>query len=247
MNLYYSSCGGNTPGWNALVNIERNAYDAVKAINASSIVFPSFQLEALYGNSITGFDATQYNAMANLKRDRFGISTYPAAVAANPYQLPADYLSRVKDRNPQEQRAVLAETGWNSSNLAVYYNSACIASLAPSDPSYSAAFLLHVLYFSYVNNFEIVTWWSGRDLVDAAKVMGTCYPPVPPGSSTCAGDPWCLSVAQFQVDYAAYWLPPQSEIAYKAFGSMGLKSYAGVPRADMMYWWNIFRAMTVRP
>ncbi|HYR44207.1 MAG TPA: hypothetical protein VER98_14355, partial [Terriglobia bacterium] len=98
-NLYYVNCGGDTPSWQALVGIERQAYDAVKAQFPSMIVFPSFKLEDVYDQSLTGFNETEYSAFANLKRDRLGISTYPFGIRlssgfANPYQLPLDYLSR---------------------------------------------------------------------------------------------------------------------------------------------------------
>jgi len=48
-NLYYSSCGGNTPTWRYLVKLERDVYRAVKAEFPSMLLFPSFNLEAIYG------------------------------------------------------------------------------------------------------------------------------------------------------------------------------------------------------
>lgn len=250
INVYYAFCGGDTASWRALVNIERSAYDAVKASNAARLVFPSFKLEELYGNTLNGFDAAQYNALTNLKRDRFGISTYPYGLAGptglpvNPYQLPPDFLSRVKVRYPNEQRLLITETGWNSASISVSFGGSCFPSLLYSDTNLASAYLQHVLYYAYVNDFEIVTWWSARDLVDG-RAMSTCYAPVPPGSTTCAGDPWCLSVAEFQAEYAAFWLPPQAELVYKVFGAMGLRTYTGAAKPELMNWWAVFRALPV--
>jgi hypothetical protein len=252
VNLYYTGCGGDTTQWRALVNIERNAYDAAKGVNSSVLAFPSFNIEGLYGNSLTGFDSAQYNAYANLKRDRFGISTYPSGLrgaggeAISPYQLPVDYLSRVKDRYPQEGRILIAETGWNSNSISIQYQGSCFAQVVPSNSSFASAYLLFVLYRSFVNNFEMVTWWSDRDLIDGS-VMTTCYPPVPPGSSACSGDLWCLSIAQFEAEYAPFWSATQSELAFKVFGAMGIRTYGGNPKPDLMNWWSYFLAVPVSP
>ena len=66
-NLYYVHCGGDTPSWQALVSVEQNAYNAVKKQFPSMIVFPSFKLEDLYDQTLTGFDSAEYAAMGNLK------------------------------------------------------------------------------------------------------------------------------------------------------------------------------------
>jgi hypothetical protein len=243
VNLYYAACGGDTAGWRALVGIERNAYDAAKAINPASVVFTSFKLEELYGNSLNGFDVAQYEAMAGLKRDRFGISSYPFGLPgpnggfANPYQLPADYFSRVRSRYPQEQRMLITETGWNSKSIGVFYQGTCVPALVYSQPSFAGAYMEFVLYSAWINDFEMITWWSDRDLV-ARSVMDTCYPPVPPASSTCGADAWCLSIATFRDEYQAYWSAPEAELVYKVFGAMGLREYDGTPKPELMAWWN---------
>jgi hypothetical protein len=243
VNLYYAACGGNTAGWRALVGIERNAYDAAKAINPASAVFPSFKLEELYGNSLSGFDVAQYEAMADLKRDRFGVSSYPFGLAgpnggfANPYELPVDFFSRVKIRYPQEQRMLITETGWNSKSISVSYQGTCVPALVYSEPSFAGAYMEFVLYSAWVNDFEMVTWWSDRDLI-AGHVMDTCYTPVPPGSNSCGADSWCLSIAAFRDEYQAFWSAPQAELIYKVFGAMGLREYDGTGKPELLTWWN---------
>jgi hypothetical protein len=251
INVYYANCLGDTSGWRALVNVERAAYDAIRATNLSIPIFPSFKLEELYGNSLTGFDTAQYDAFANLKRDFFGISAYPSGLpmaggVMNPYVLPADYLSRVKDRRPQEKRLLITETGWNSQSIAIHYQGACVPYLTFSDPSFTHAYLNYVLYYAWLNDFEMVTWWSDRDLIPA-NVMDTCYPPLPAGSAACNGDLWCLSVAQYQADYSLFWPAPFSELVFKVFGTMGLRDYAGNPKPGTTQLWQQVLAIPRRP
>ncbi|MDX2266633.1 MAG: hypothetical protein NW208_00915 [Bryobacter sp.] len=242
INSFYTLCGRESSGWTAMVAVAQAAYDAVKATLPSAIVFPTFQLEQLYSNSLHGFDAPQYNALAVLKRDRFGVSTYPAGVAPNPYLLPADYLTRTKVRFPQEKRIYIAETGWNTVNIAVTVNNSCIPNLTYTTETFAADYLRFLLYYAYVENFEMVTWWSDRDLIERAP-MTTCYGALPRQAPSCSGDAWCLAMADYQADYAAFWTPTEAEFIFKVFGSMGLRTYSGTPKLEPMFWWKTFQTM----
>jgi hypothetical protein len=249
-NLYYVHCGGSTASWQALVNIERSAYDAVKEQFPSMIVFPSFKLEDLYDQTLTGFDQTEYNALANLKRDRLGIATYPFGVQlsygfANPYELPSDYLTRVRDLNPSEPPMVITETGWNSTSLAILYNSACYTNLIYSDPSFEAAYSQFLIYSGYVGNFEAITWWSDRDLI-SGSVMNTCpSQATPPAYPECGGDTWCIAVNNARNSALPGWTSAFAELAFKAFGTMGLRNYDGSPKSGELDFWNMFLALPV--
>jgi hypothetical protein len=245
INLYYGCFPRDSNAWRAMVTVERNAYDAVKAIYPNVPAFPSFNLEMLYNNSAFGFDTDQYNAMSDLKRDRFGISAFPQGLPAsngvtNPYQLPQDYLSRVKDRNPQEKRMLITETGWNSQSIAVHYLGHCVPTVTLSDPSFTYVYLVYVLYYAWLNNFEVVTWWSDRDLIPATA-MNTCYPATSPAG--CNGDLWCLSVLQMEAEFQPYWPTANSELVFKAFGTMGLRDYAGDPKPGTMELWQQIRTI----
>ena len=247
-NLYYVHCGGNTASWQALVNIERSAYDAVKAQFPSMIVFPSFKLEDLYDQSLAGFDQVEYGALAKLKRDRLGIATYPFGIQlsygfANPYQLPFDYLTRVRDRNPSEPSIVITETGWNSASLAVSYNSSCYSNLIYSDPSFENAYTQFLIYSAYVGGFDVIAWWSDRDLIDSS-VMNVCPPQAtPPAFPECNGDLWCVAINNARTAPAAGWSPAFAELAFKAFGSMGLRNYDGTAKSGEWGLWNQFLAL----
>jgi hypothetical protein len=249
-NLYYVNCGGNTASWQALVNIERGAYDAVKAQFPSMIIFPSFKLEDLYDQSLAGFDQAEYGALVNLKRDRLGIATYPFGIQlsygfANPYELPSDYLTRVRDLNPSEPPIVITETGWNSASLAISYNSACYPNLIYSDSSFENAYSQFLIYSGYVGGFDVIAWWSDRDLIDSS-VMNVCPPQAtPPAFSDCNGDTWCVAINNARTAPSTGWSPAFAELAFKAFGSMGLRNYDGTPKSGEWGLWNQFLALPV--
>jgi hypothetical protein len=249
-NLYYVHCGGNTASWQTLVNIERSAYDAVKVQFPSMIVFPSFKLEDLYDQSLTGFDQTEYAALANLKRDRLGIATYPFGIQlssgfANPYELPSDYLTRVRDLHPLEPPIVITETGWNSASIAISYNSACYNNLIYSDPSFEIAYSQFLIYSGYKGGFDLISWWSDRDLIDSS-VMNNCYPQAtPPAFPECNGDIWCDAVNSARTAPSAGWSPAFAELAFKAFGAMGLRNYDGTQKTGEEVLWNQYLALPV--
>ena len=248
-NLYYVHCGGSTPSWQALVTTEQNAYAAVKQVNPAILAFPSFKLEDLYGQQLTGFDQAQYNAMSPLLRDRLGLATYPygvqlsSGVFANPYQLPPDYLTRIRNQNPTEPPIVITETGWNSDSLSVTSNSQCYANFLYSDPSFEGAFLNFVIYYSYAGHLDGVVWWSDRNL-EGEQVMSTCYPQSsPPSFPECNGDIWCAAVEQARASAPFGWSPAFAELAFKAFGSMGLRTYSGTAKFSLLAVWQWYLAL----
>lgn len=242
-NLYYANCGRDTASWRLLVEIERETYRAVKAEFPSMILFPSFNLEAIYGldnyygQDPTGFDEAHYAAILGMKRDRLGLVSFPQLIG-NPYKLPMDYYTRIVDRNPNEPRLILTETGWNSSTISFYdaANNLCIPKY--SEPSFVSAFLNFVIYNGYAANFELITWWSDRDEMPA-KVVSTCYPPAkPPEYLECNGDIWCTAVSATRSNPPPGTIPEFGEIAFKAFGTMGLRSYDGTPKDDTFAMWQ---------
>lgn len=249
-NLYYVHCGGATASWQALVNIERSAYDAVKSQFPTMIVFPSFKLEDLYDQSLNGFDQPEYAALANLKRDRLGIATYPFGIQlssgfANPYELPSDYLTRVRDLHPLEPPIVITETGWNSASIAVSYNSACYTNLIYSDPSFETAYSQFLIYSGYTGGFDLITWWSDRDLIDSS-IMNSCYPQAtPPAFPECNGEIWCNAINNARTSPSPGWSPAFAELAFKAFGAMGLRNYDGTQKPGEWTFWHQFLALPV--
>jgi hypothetical protein len=243
-NLYYANCGGDTPSWRVLAGVAKSTYEAVKKANPQVIAFPSFNLEAIYGQALDGFNETQWAALAGLPRDRLGLSTFPW-YPGHPYALPLDYLTRIHDRYPGEPRIVITETAWNSETMSYYSDAArrCVDFLY-SDASFQSTYLDFVIYSAYAGNFDLITWWSNRDMIDG-RVMTTCYPPAaPPSYTECNGDFWCIGI-NYSRAHPVPWPLPNGELMFKAFGSMGLRNYDGTPKPGRWDTWQRFLALPV--
>ncbi len=249
-NLYYANCGGDTPSWKVLVKIEQAVYRAVKREFPSMILFPSFNLEAIYGlgsyysGDPNGFDQAHYDALLGMKRDRLGLVSFPQLIG-NPYQLPLDYYTRISDRNPNEPRIVITETGWNSSSVGYYVRAFGTCTTKYSEPSFEAAFMNYMLYNGYLANMDVITWWSDRDEFPAG-VVDTCYSPAtPPDFLECNGDVWCAAISSSRA-YPPPGFPPElAEIAFKAFGSLGLRTYDGTPKDGQLSSWQQYLQLPI--
>ena len=232
MNLF-GPCGS---AWNGLRDVANAAYDAAKAAQPNVVAFPSIQIDFLYGYTgcPTGMTRDQcyeanYAQLANLKRDRFAISTYPYLIDAikTVPNLPADWFTRGGDRGGE--RTVVAETGWLSTNAAGVLNGQCLTALTATEAD-QAAYLDRLLGDAQAHGMDLVTWWSDRDLVPV-PVMTNC---------PCTFDQmWCAIVAAFRMaggsDPMAQFY---AEMTLKIFGTMGLRSYDGTPHAATMARWQ---------
>lgn len=226
-NLYYAHCGGDTPAWKALVSIQQRAYYAIKQVMPDIQVFPSFHLETLYNYQPDGWDENQYQAIAQMDRNRFGFSAYPFGIKQSdghlitPYDLPADYLVRPLLRHPPEQLAI-SETGWNTVSIAIGDTSNCINDFPYSEERFAADYLSFVLDGAPYGKFDVVNWWSFRDEIPA-QVLSTCYVRTNLLFAACNDEPWCM-VINYMKD-VTYQQSSElfSELVFKAFGAMGLK------------------------
>lgn len=247
-NLYWVHCGGNTASWTKLVDIQRAAYDTAKLLNIFSVIFPSFKIEDIYGQTTTGFDSAQWSAMSRLKRDRLGLASYPYALRRpdgafiNPYDLPLDYLSRIRDRNPSEPAIVVTETGWNTSSLSIGDSSFCYSNYIYSHESWAAAYLNLLLYTAATKGFQGIAWWSHDDLI-TTTAMGSCYPAaIGPAYAACNGEPWCRAINAMKNETVG-WSPLFSELVFKVFGTMGLRTYDGAVKTQLQAAWNAQRSI----
>jgi len=240
-NLYYADCGGQTPSWAALVAIQQRAYFAAKLEVPNVPVFPSFHLETLYGNEVNGWNENQYQAIAQMERDRFGVSIYPFGLRrkdghfVTPYDLPPDYIVRPKLLHPFEQM-VITETGWNNVPIAIGDEQSCITNFPYSQEQFAADYLGFVFASAHYGNFDIVNWWSFRDEIPA-NVLSTCYVRNSIPFEQCQGEPWCM-VINYMKD-VTYQQNSElfSELVLKAFDAMGLKQNDGTPRPLLMNKW----------
>jgi hypothetical protein len=237
VNLFFENCPSAAAG---VVDVSNAAYATAKALVPSTPVFPSFQIEHLYGYSgpcpaggmtqAQCFD-TSYAQITGMKRDRFAMSTYPTipGVLDTPSQIPADWFTRGAARGGE--RPVLAETGWNSSSIVAQTSGGTCMTVEPSTEADTAAYLGLVLAAARAAPMDLVDWWSDEDLV-VSQLMTDC---------PCTFDPtWCTLVTAFAgtpVDggFDSYYY---GQIELKGFGAMGLRDYAGNPKPTTLPVWT---------
>jgi hypothetical protein len=241
LNLFLEACPS---AWEGMVDLVNAAYDTAKAHSPGTPVFPSIQIDHLYGlapgSCPAGVDAgvcfdQGYARLARLKRDRFAISSYPyLGVASSPGQIPADWFTRGPARGGE--RAVIAEVGWLSDTLVAQTSTGSCLTAITSDGSAESAYLHLVLTAAQGARMDLVTWISDRDLL-IAPLMGDCG---------CHQTPdWCAVRALFRGP------PPsgsadtqlQGELLLKAFGTMGLRTYDGTPKPAVYQRWQAARSL----
>jgi hypothetical protein len=238
VDKYLGSCGAGAK-WDALVDVERAAYDAVKQTNERIVAYISVNAEDLYGQTLKGFDRPRYEALSRLKRDRLGLSTYPSGLKRtdgsqlSPTDLPTDYFVRARTVNPLEAPVIIAETGWNSRDLKIGPSTACTVAVR-SSPAVQDDYLRILVSAADASKLDLVTWWSDRDLLPSA-VMETCHPLAPgPTFGACAEDAWCLGINIYR--RIAPSNPAFGDLVFKGFGSMGLRDYDGAPKPSLTRW-----------
>jgi len=240
VNLFLEKCPASAPG---LIEVANAAYAAAKAKQPGVLAFPSFQIDHLYGyaedSCPTGMDEDacfdrNYVQIEGLERDRFAISSYPFLQGQRVEDLPDDWFQRGPARGGE--RALIAETGWLSTDLVAQRGDQCNTVITASEAD-AAAYLARVLADAERVPLELVTWWSNRDLLPAG-LMTNC---------PCDYDPtWCQVVDVFR-NAAGGPLVPDSdyvgEILLKAFGTMGIRDYDGQPKPSLAAHWNAARAL----
>ncbi len=238
INLFFEKCPSAAPG---LVELEQAAYDAAKAQDPRIIAFPSIQIDHLYGYSTDSCadpamrDQCFKQALAQvqpLAGDRFAMSSYPYLQGQQVSDLPADWF--VRAANILGEPPLIAETGWLSTDLRAQLNGSCQTPVYGSSEE-AANYLAYVLDAADAHGIELVTWWSDRDLLPT-RLMTDC---------PCSlSSEWCSVVDTFRMAAGA---DPQSayvgEILLKAFGTMGLRDYDGVPKPELMSRWSAARVL----
>jgi hypothetical protein len=242
LSLFHVTCAA---AWDGMVALERDAYDAAKRAAPATPAFPSIQIDILYGRLGCPPPKTadqcyelEYAAMANLKRDRFAISTYPYNFVGfnRPQDIPADYFARAAVRGGE--RLFVAETGWLATNVVVTdQNSACLTALA-SSATEQADYFDRVVADSIAHDVEVITWISNRDFL-IPEVMTEC---------PCTfSKPWCDVIAAVRSQPSTPVAKRDAEVSFKVFGTMGIRDYSGAPRQPIFDRWTAARALPVGP
>jgi hypothetical protein len=244
VNLFFENCPSATGG---VVNVANAAYDAAKAASSGTVVFPSIQIEHLYGYSGCPSPMTQpqcydarYAQIGPLRRDRFAMSSYPyvPGVFDAPSALPTDYFTRGATRG--SERAVFAETGWSSNPLVAETSGGTCVTVETATEADTAAYLSLVLAAGKSAPMDLVDWYADRDLV-TAQLMTNC---------PCTFDTtWCEVLSAFSgqpVDGGTdtFFL---GQVDLKAFGTMGLRDYSGKPKPTTFPLWEAAFGMPTSP
>jgi hypothetical protein len=242
VNLFFEHCPGAIAG---VVDVANAAYDAAKTKGAGLVVFPSIQIDHLYGYAAESCPdpsqrdacfAANYAQVAPLKRDRFAMSTYPMLGAiGSPANLPPDWFIRGAARGGE--RPLVAETGWNSTPIVVDLKTGACATVLSSTEADAASYLGLLLAAAKSANMDLVNWWSDRDLV-VSKLMTDC---------PCSFDAtWCAVLDAFRgpAPDGGDAGDPQAfgELGLKGFGTMGLRAYDGAPKPSLSTEWQAVRA-----
>jgi hypothetical protein len=235
VNLFFEKCPAAAAG---VVTVANAAYDAAKLADPARLVFPTFQIDHLYGyDAASCADPAQrdacfdrnYAAIAAMKRDRFAMSSYPIPGAGlTPATLPADWFTRGAAR--AGERGLIAETGIIATALAVRPRGQACVTVFTNTEADVTAYLTRVLDDARAAKLELVNWWSDRDLV-VTELMTTCAP--------CSFDAgWCAVLEAFRGPETTSGPDTQlaGELALKAFGTMGLRDYAGVAKPHLAIW-----------
>lgn len=236
VNLFFEKCPAAAGG---VIDVINATYDAVKAKHPSVLVFPSFQIDHLYGFSKDScadpsqrdacFDAA-YAVIADIERDRFAMSSYPYLNGiTSAATLAPDWFSRGPGR--ASERGLIAETGWLSTALVAKTGAGICQTVFSFNRTDAAAYVDRVLRDAETANLDLVTWWSDEDLV-TVPLMTEC---------PCAFDAtWCTVLDIFRGPPGPPGVDTQffGEIVLKAFGTMGLRDYDGAPKPELFAPWS---------
>jgi len=243
LNLFLVAC---PTAWDGMVELVNAAYDTAKARRPSAVVFPSIQIDVLYGlapgSCPAGVDAGScyddaYAHLSGVKRDRFAVSTYPyLGVVRALDDLPADWFTRAADRGGE--RAVIAEAGWLSDSVVAQASTGQCFTALTTTALLETAYLDRILTAAETAKMDLVTWISDRDLI-IAPLMGEC------GCQESAE--WCAVRDIFRGPPPTGGMDTQlaGELLFKAFGTMGIRTYDGTPKPDVYRRWQQARALPI--
>jgi hypothetical protein len=239
MNIPFSQCASQKEAWIAWYT---DVHDAIKAAYPALAVFPTFQLEHMYGISDAQaacavpttvaqcFDQRLAEALT-IPGDRIAFSTYPIGWkyrSEYSFSYPTDTYVRVKSATPR--KIWIAETGWAVERVLQGYphgaTGSCGADLFPASIANSTeqeGYLRWLLVEAQSQGFETVIWWLNRDYLDGA-VAATC--PCDPATSDT-----CILADIFHSAGGA-----TGETLLRIFGNMALRSYDGSAHPARTAW-----------
>ncbi len=249
INIPFVSCPAQKTAWIAWY---AQVHAALKTAYPSLIVFPTFQMESMYGASDAAsrcaagtsytqcFDTRLAEALT-IPGDRIAFSTYPLGwkySAEFNFDIPKDTYTRV--RQATARPIWISETGWAAVRVRTAYphgaSGSCgadlltptidvpgVGTLDVANDAAQAAYARWLLDEAQAQKFEAVIWWLERDYLDGA-IAATC-PCTPADSETCKMADVFYSLGG---DFGEFML--------RGFGNMALRHRDGTPRAAAALW-----------
>lgn len=241
IDIPFTQCPTQKAAWIAWYT---DVHNAIKAAFPTLVVFPTFQMEHMYGianaqAACTGgmtvaacFDLRLTEALT-IPGDRIAFSTYPAGWeyrADYSFSYPRDTYTRVTGATTR--KIWVSETGWAAVKILASYphvTGSCGAELFPASANDSELgnYLSWLLGEAQNQKMEAVIWWLNRDYLDGS-VAATC-PCSPATSDTCL-----LADVFYNAD------PVTGELLLRIFGNMALRYYDGSPRPAYTTWRDYF-------
>lgn len=249
MNMQFTNCPSQKT---AFINWYTGVHQSLKAAHASLPIFPTFQMEYMYGVATTSAACTagtslndcfseRLNEALAIPGDRIAFSTYPSAwVYSSAFNnwMPTETFQMVAAATTR--KIWISETGWNTVPVLNSYQHAsggtCSTSyLYPAtlstpqgtvdlgDNAAQTKYMTWLLGQAESNKLETVIWWLNRDYLD-----GTAAATCPCSPST--GDTCTLSDTFYQIGGTT------DEQLLRIFGNMALRNYDGTPRPSYAVW-----------
>jgi len=224
MNLFGYYCPDS---YAPVISLANEVYDQEKAINPDLPIFPTLVIDQLYGyNGLGDCEIGDFSCLdaslatlADIKRDRIGISSYPLHMTYEWTQIPDDYFSLIHDKTGET--LAFGETGYASYPVSIPnpdQPTECFQVFDSSDED-QTAYMQFLFDQAQSTGTDLVTWWSLRDYLPA-DVLTDC-PCDAPGL-------WCT----------LYDIMAQSGIlpAWLGWGSMGVLDHDLNPKASYNFW-----------
>lgn len=249
MNIPFAYCPEQKAAWQAWYG---DVHTAIKAAYPTLVVFPTFQLEFMYGVAAPEtrcanasyaqcFDLRLHEALG-VAADRMALSTYPVGWSFESefgFGVPTDTFAKI--RQATSRKIWISETGWTVAPLRGQFAHGARGSCGPvalpatlNVPGWSTPidvanetaqtrYLGQLLEQAHTHGLEAVVWWLNRDYLDAA-VAQTC-PCAPSDSATCT-----MTQAFYDVGGET------AEYLLRAFANMGLRRIDGGARPAQAVW-----------
>lgn len=242
INILFTQCPAQKAAWIAWYT---DVHNAIKSAFPALTIFPTFQMEHMYGISdaqaaCTGgvsfaacFDQRLTEALT-IPGDRIAFSTYPILwkyLSDYGFSYPTNTYAEVKKAT--SRKIWISETGWMAVKMLQSYQHGTVGTCGPdffpanfANDTEHANYLAWLLGEAQTHGFEVVIWWLNRDYLDSATAA-TC---------PCSGiNDTCTLADLF---YSAGG--DTDERLLRMFGNMALRYYDGSPRPGHATWRDYF-------